>query len=165
MKKTPKTKTKNRTKTNAAPNAADQRKWIRTALIGIGILLLVAAGGTAAQFLAASDAPETAADPSASSPVAEGKRVTMIDLGAKKCIPCKLMAPILEKLEKAYAGRADIVFIDVWEKPEQAKKYGIRAIPTQIFFDADGKEVYRHTGFMDEKTIVAKLSDMGVKKP
>ncbi|MFP4033464.1 MAG: thioredoxin family protein [Desulfococcaceae bacterium] len=157
-------KTKNRTKTNAAANADGQRKWIRTALVGIGILLLLAAGGTAAQFLATSDAPETAADPSAS-PVAEGKRVTMIDLGAKKCIPCKLMAPILEKLEKAYAGRADIVFIDVWEKPEQAKKYGIRAIPTQIFFVADGKEVYRHTGFMDENTIVAKLSEMGVKKP
>ncbi|MFW6242501.1 MAG: hypothetical protein ACOC98_18115 [Thermodesulfobacteriota bacterium] len=54
-------KTKNRTKTNAAANADGQRKWIRTALVGIGILLLLAAGGTAAQFLATSDAPETAA--------------------------------------------------------------------------------------------------------
>lgn len=164
MKKAPKTKTKDQRKTNANPKGAGRRNWIRTAAVGIGILLLVAAGGTAAQFLATSDAPENAGDPSAA-PIAEGKRVAMIDLGAKKCIPCKLMAPILEKLEKAYAGRADIVFIDVWESPEQAKKYGIRAIPTQIFFDADGKEVYRHTGFMDEKTIVAKLSEMGVEKP
>ncbi|MBF0573455.1 MAG: thioredoxin family protein [Desulfamplus sp.] len=73
--------------------------------------------------------------------------VTMVDLGAKKCIPCKMMAPILEKLEKAYSGKAAILFIDVWEHKEEAQKFGIRAIPTQIFFDADGKEITRHTGF------------------
>ena len=61
--------------------------------------------------------------------------VTMIDLGAKKCIPCKMMAPILAKLEKAYEGRADIVFIDVWENRQQAPRFKIRAIPTQIFFN------------------------------
>ncbi|SLM32268.1 Thioredoxin (modular protein) [Desulfamplus magnetovallimortis] len=88
--------------------------------------------------------------------------VTMIDLGAKKCIPCKMMAPILEKLEKAYAGKAAIVFIDVWENNSEAKRFGIRAIPTQIFFDADGKEVTRHTGFMSEDDIVKQLTKMGV---
>ncbi|MBF0375975.1 MAG: thioredoxin fold domain-containing protein [Desulfamplus sp.] len=89
--------------------------------------------------------------------------VTMVDLGAKKCIPCKMMAPILEKLEKAYSGKAAIVFIDVWENKEEAQKFGISAIPTQIFFDADGKEVTRHTGFMPEDAIVEQLSKMGVK--
>lgn len=89
--------------------------------------------------------------------------VTMVDLGAKKCIPCKMMAPILEKLEKAYSGKAAIVFIDVWEHKEEAQKFGIRAIPTQIFFDTDGKEVARNTGFMPEEAIVAQLSKMGVK--
>lgn len=89
-------------------------------------------------------------------------RVTMIDLGANECIPCKMMAPILEELKKEYDGRADIIFIDVWKFPDQAKKYGIRAIPTQIFFDADGQEVYRHTGFMDKKRIVDVLSRLGV---
>ncbi len=89
--------------------------------------------------------------------------VTMVDLGAKKCIPCKMMAPILEKLEKAYSGKAAIVFIDVWENNEEAKRFGIRAIPTQIFFDADGKEVARNTGFMPEEAIVAQLTKMGVK--
>ncbi|MBF0412570.1 MAG: thioredoxin fold domain-containing protein [Desulfamplus sp.] len=89
--------------------------------------------------------------------------VTMVDLGAKKCIPCKMMAPILEKLEKAYAGKAAIVFIDVWENKEEAQKFGIRAIPTQIFFDVDGKEVIRNTGFMPEEAIVAQLTKMGVK--
>ncbi|MFO8083440.1 MAG: thioredoxin family protein [Desulfobacterales bacterium] len=88
--------------------------------------------------------------------------VTMIDLGADECIPCKMMAPILEELEKEYKGRADIIFIDVWKNPDQAKKYRIRAIPTQIFFDADGKEVQRHIGFMDKKRIVEILSKLGV---
>ena len=89
--------------------------------------------------------------------------VTMIDLGAKKCIPCKMMAPILAKLEKEYAGRAAVVFFDVWEDIAPAKRFGIRAIPTQIFFDREGKEAYRHEGFLSEKEIVARFKDMGVK--
>lgn len=89
--------------------------------------------------------------------------VTMIDLGAKKCIPCKMMAPILEKMAKKYAGRAAIVFIDVWENREQAGRFGIRAIPTQIFYDADGKEMSRHLGFMSEDDIVSTLSRLGVE--
>jgi len=88
--------------------------------------------------------------------------VTMIDLGAKKCIPCKLMAPIMEKMEKVYQGKAAIVFIDVWENREQAGRFGISTIPTQIFFDPKGKEVYRHVGFMSEEGIVAQLKKMGV---
>ena len=88
--------------------------------------------------------------------------VTMIDLGAKSCIPCKMMAPIMEKLEKEYRGKAAIVFIDVWEHKEQARRFGIRAIPTQVFFNEEGKEVYRHVGFMAEKDIVAQLKKMGV---
>ena len=88
--------------------------------------------------------------------------VTMIDLGAKKCIPCKMMAPIMEKMEKAYQGKAAIVFIDVWENRGQAGRFGISSIPTQIFFDPKGKEVYRHVGFMSEEAIVAQLKKMGV---
>jgi thioredoxin 1 len=89
--------------------------------------------------------------------------VTMVDLGAKKCIPCKMMAPILEKLEKAYAGRAAIVFLDVWEDPKPAHRFSISGIPTQIFFDKEGKEVFRHLGFLSEEEIVRRLKDMGVK--
>lgn len=91
--------------------------------------------------------------------------VTMIDLGAKKCIPCKMMAPILKKMEKTYKGRAHIIFIDVWEKRDQAKRFKIRAIPTQIFFNAQGEEVYRHEGFLDEKSMIEQLAKMGAAKP
>ncbi len=88
--------------------------------------------------------------------------VTMVDLGAKKCVPCKMMAPIMEKVEKTYQGRAVIHFYDVWEDREPATRFGIKAIPTQIFFDRDAKEVYRHVGFMSEEDIVSQLAKMGV---
>lgn len=88
--------------------------------------------------------------------------VTMIDLGADKCVPCKMMAPIMAKLEKVYEGRAAIVFIDVWKHNEQAGRFGIRAIPTQIFYNEKGREVYRHVGFMGEKAIVDQLKKMGI---
>jgi thioredoxin 1 len=89
-------------------------------------------------------------------------RVTMIDLGATECIPCKMMAPIIEELKIRYSGRADILFIDVWKDPGQAKAYGIHTIPTQIFFDRNGREVFRNIGFMDKKRIVDILSKLGV---
>ena len=88
--------------------------------------------------------------------------VTMLDLGAHKCIPCKMMAPIIDKLKKEYKGKAAIIFIDVWKNKEQAARYGVRAIPTQIFFDKKGNEVFRHVGYMSEKDIVGQLRKMGV---
>lgn len=89
--------------------------------------------------------------------------VTMVDLGAKSCIPCKMMAPILAELEKEYQDKAAIIFIDVWQNKDQARKYNVKAIPTQIFFDKSGKEVERHTGFMDKKSIVERLRKLGVE--
>src|SRR5450759_5135012 len=74
-------------------------------------------------------------------------RPRLVDLGADKCIPCKMMAPILAELTKEYAGQLDVVFIDVWKKREERARYGIRLIPTQIFYDATGKELFRHEGF------------------
>lgn len=107
----------------------------------------------------------TGAEASASVPEVPVKgKVTMVDIGAKKCIPCKMMAPIMEELEKEYdkTGKAAIIFIDVWENKDQGKKFGIRSIPTQIFYDKEGKEVARHEGFMDKKSIVALLEKLGV---
>ncbi len=87
----------------------------------------------------------------------------LVDLGADKCIPCKMMAPILEELKKEYAGRLEVEFIDVWKNPDEAKKYKINIIPTQIFYDAKGKETFRHSGFFSDIDIVTKLSEMGIK--
>jgi len=87
----------------------------------------------------------------------------LIDLGAGKCIPCKMMIPILDELEKEYAGRLKVEFIDVWENPDMAKKYKIRVIPTQIFFDASGKELFRHEGFFPKKDILSKWKELGME--
>lgn len=89
----------------------------------------------------------------------------LVDLGAKKCIPCKQMAPILEELKKDYGKTFDVVFIDVWEKPEEGGKYGISSIPTQIFYDADGKELFRHEGFFPKDEILKKWRELGVGVP
>lgn len=86
--------------------------------------------------------------------------VTLMDLGAKTCIPCKMMAPILEELKNEYQGRAAVIFIDVWEQPEAGKRFKIQGIPTQIFFDKTGKETFRHFGFFDKKAIKEILDKM-----
>jgi thioredoxin 1 len=108
-------------------------------------------------------APLLFAEPGKPEDVPVKGMVTMVDLGAKSCVPCKLMAPIMEKLEKDYKGKAAIIFIDVWKEPDQAKRFGIRAIPTQIFYDKEGKEAYRHVGFMSENAIVSQLKNLGVQ--
>jgi len=86
-------------------------------------------------------------------PVPPAALPRLVDLGAGKCIPCKRMAPILEALKLAYAGAVDVQFIDVWQNPEAGKPYGIRLIPTQIFFDRAGRERFRHEGFFAREEI------------
>jgi len=86
----------------------------------------------------------------------------LVDLGADKCIPCKAMAPILKDLKTDYAGRMDVEFIDVWKNPDAGKAHKIKLIPTQIFFDASGKERFRHEGFYGKEDILAKWKELGV---
>jgi thioredoxin 1 len=125
----------------------------------------------AAQSFAANDAPSApaAAAPSAGSvtttaaPLARAKLPKLIDLGADKCIPCKMMAPLLEELKREYAGRLEVEFIDVWKNPDAGQRYGIQMIPTQIFYDADGKERSRHVGFIGKEDILAKWKELGVE--
>ena len=86
----------------------------------------------------------------------------LVDLGAGKCIPCKMMAPILEELKEQYKGKLEVVFVDVWENPDAGTQYGIKLIPTQIFFDAAGKELFRHEAFFSKEDILAKWKEFGV---
>jgi thioredoxin 1 len=87
---------------------------------------------------------------------------TLVDLGANECIPCKMMVPVLEKVEKKYQGKAAIIIVDVYKDKEPAKRFSVRAIPTQIFFDKEGKEVHRHEGFMSEADIDRVFKKMDV---
>lgn len=90
-------------------------------------------------------------------------RPTLVDFGARSCIPCKKMAPILEQLEKEYRGRANVIFVDVWQDNKIGGQYRVQMIPTQIFFDAKGKEAGRHIGFLDRGPIIDTFTKLGVK--
>jgi len=103
----------------------------------------------------------TAGEPPASGEIVAGipvkNSVTLVDLGATTCIPCKMMTPILEELKTEYQGRAEVIFIDVHDKPDMAKPFALMAIPTQIVYDRQGKEVFRHVGFLEKKALKDQL--------
>ena len=130
------------------------------------LLIVIAVAGAAAAVLvlrkARSPAPPDAAAPPAAPAVRSVALPRLVDLGAKKCIPCKMMAPILEDLTTSMVGRLEVEFIDVWEKPEAAEPYNIDLIPTQIFFGPDGRELHRHEGFISKEDILATWRELGV---
>jgi thioredoxin 1 len=92
-------------------------------------------------------------------------KVTFIELGSVKCIPCQQMQAVMKAIETKYGNEVKIDFHDVWTDAGKpfGVKYGIEAIPTQIFLDEAGKEYYRHTGFFAEEELVKILQMKGVK--
>lgn len=131
---------------------------LKTTLVATSLILLSLAGVPVFSTTAfAADAPAASPSPTATAPMPR-----LVDLGATKCIPCKMMAPILEGLKKEYEGRMQVDFIDVWQNPDAGKKYAIKMIPTQIFYDAAGKELFRHEGFFAKDDILAKWKELGV---
>ena len=107
--------------------------------------------------------PEKKVKPVTVKPKEPVKLPKLLDLGADKCIPCKMMAPILEELKKEQAGKLEVVFIDVWKNQSEAEKYGIQSIPTQIFYDSEGNELSRHIGFISKEDIIAKFKEHGIE--
>ena len=85
----------------------------------------------------------------------------LLDLGADKCVPCKKMAPILDEMKETFKEQLVVDFVDVWKNKAEAEKYGIKSIPTQIFFDAEGKELFRHMGFFPRADMLAKWKELG----
>lgn len=86
----------------------------------------------------------------------------LIDLGSHNCVPCRMMMPVLDTLKDMYAGNLAVQFIDVWENREAGQKYGIRVIPTQIFYDKNGVEKFRHEGFWSRKEIEQKFAELNI---
>jgi thioredoxin 1 len=87
---------------------------------------------------------------------------TLIDFGRGTCMPCKMMKPILEGLKKEYAGILNVEIIDVRYDPEALKKYRVPGVPFQLVFDASGKELTRHYGYMDKEEILNMLKSVGI---
>jgi thioredoxin 1 len=89
-------------------------------------------------------------------------KVTFIELGADRCIPCKEMQPIMKEIAEEYAGKIQVVFYDVWKDPQPARHYRIQLIPTQVFMDQNGTEIFRHVGFFPKDEILQMLREKGV---
>jgi thiol-disulfide isomerase/thioredoxin len=127
-------------------------EYIRT--IGQRLPIVLAAGWTQEQAKLAMDNPVDKAR-------ASGKP-SLVDFGSTGCRPCDMMAPILKTLEEKYKDKANVIFIHVREEQILASRYGISSIPVQIFFDKDGKEIFRHTGFMPQEEVEKKMAAIGV---
>ena len=87
---------------------------------------------------------------------------TLAEFGWRTCIPCKEMKPILEEMSVEYKEKINVVIVEVYDHEDLSKRYAIRGIPTQIFFDKNGKEVFRHAGFLAKDQILMVLSKVGV---
>ena len=134
------------------------KSYLKTAFFTASLTLFSLAGTSVFVATAfAAEAPSATPSPVVSAPVPR-----LVDLGASRCIPCKMMAPILESLKKDFVGRMQVDFVDVWQNPEAGKQYAIKLIPTQIFFNAAGKELFRHEGFFAKEDILAKWKELGI---
>ena len=111
-------------------------------------------------------APGAGGDVSAASrPAAETRPAALprlVEFGAGMCLACKQMAPIIAQLKADYAGRLEVLSVDVSVDRAAAREAGIQRIPTQIFYAADGRELFRHQGFYPAADILAKWKELGV---
>lgn len=87
-------------------------------------------------------------------------RITFLELGSKTCIPCKMMVPVMEEIEAEFGDQVAVIFHDVKKDRKISKKYKIKLIPTQIFLDAEGEELFRHEGFFS----TAEISEFLIKQ-
>jgi len=140
-------------------------------LVGaVGLLLLAGWGNSSSGPANAASAARPAPQPGAvlettSLDIDFSKyAVTFIELGAKSCIPCKAMQPVMKDLAAEYRDQLLVVFYDVWEDNKPATHYQVRGIPTQVFLDAEGKEFYRHMGFCAKEEIRKVLESRGLKR-
>lgn len=111
----------------------------------------------------AAHTPSAGKAPAVAAPVKTAAALPrLLELGSDSCRPCQMMQPVLAALRADYAGKLQVDFIDVWKDTAAGDKYGVQAIPTQIFFDASGKELFRHTGYYPKEDILAKFKEFGI---
>lgn len=83
----------------------------------------------------------------------------LLDLGVGQCLPCQMMKPVLDTLKKEYKGKLEVAYIDIREKPDAMKQYKVDMIPTQIFYDANGKELSRHIGYFSKQEVLDRFKE------
>jgi thioredoxin 1 len=80
----------------------------------------------------------------------------LLDFSAVWCGPCKVLAPIVEKLAAEYEGKVKVGKLDIDDSPSVASKFGIRGVPTVLVFKG-GKEAGRHVGVTNKETLLKLL--------
>lgn len=89
--------------------------------------------------------------------------VKFIEVGSDKCVPCKQMKEVTANITAKYKEQLDFEMIDINKEKDAASKYGVQLIPTQIFYNKDGKEFFRHVGYFPEEKIDSLLQANGLK--
>jgi thioredoxin 1 len=98
------------------------------------------------------DEPIHVTDDAFEKTVLKAETPVIVDFWAPWCGPCKMVAPILDKLAKEYAGKVLITKVNTDENPEWAGKFGVQGIPTMLFVSG-GKEVHRQVGALPERML------------
>lgn len=127
-------------------------------IVAVTVALLISAGSVWTQSKTADSHAKTEAR-------TETPLVTFVELGSVKCVPCRQMQPVMKAIEEKYGRQLSVLFYDVWksDQREYAEKYGIRVIPTQVFLDMNGREIFRHEGFFPEAEIDNLLQKRGLR--
>lgn len=123
----------------------------------LGVLVAAVCSVIAMKSLQTHEAAAGMADDSV---IGQGKPV-LLELGSHSCVPCKKMMPILAELSIEQTAFV-VSFVDVWAVEGKSDQYGIKSIPTQLFFDKDGNEIFRHVGFYPKEDILAKWKEFGI---
>lgn len=133
---------------------------MKNILVILAVLLVV--GGVAYFRESQSDVSnESEVSGADSRPSSQAALPRLVELGAGKCMACKKMKPVIKSLEKDYAGRLAVAYIDVNEQRELANTYDWKLIPCQVFLDPQGEELWRHEGFLSREAILARWSELG----
>ncbi len=142
---------------------AGNGKWssnmmLAVALVGAGVIGLPL-------YLKSNASPDAKAEQSGQATPGRAQKgqplPRFVDLGTTTCIPCKVMLGVMEELRQKYPGAFLVDFVNVKESPEEAEKYGIQIIPSQIFYAPDGRELFRHSGVFRADEIIAKWAELG----
>ncbi|MGI2336296.1 MAG: thioredoxin family protein [Dehalogenimonas sp.] len=128
-------------------------KYLLAVTLALGMMVL---------SVACEKSPETEPTSVSLSAALSNGKVTLAEFGSSSCIPCKEMRPILDDLTNMYNGQLNVVIVDVYEQQALTQQYGVLGIPTQIVFDASGKEVTRHVGVWPLSSILTKLRSLGL---
>lgn len=133
---------------------------IAVLVLVVGAVLMMKKGGSDSGNAVAGNVEQNAG--AAQTNVQSESLPRFIELGSKTCIPCKMMAPILDDLRKEYPNSLQVEFVDIKEDPDSARLYGVRVMPTQVFLDAEGVEIFRHEGFFPKDEILAQWKELGI---